>query len=83
MGCDYELAVKEPCRIFYISYELFLPFGGKAVFRLVQQIEPLFFDFFHEISECAFSVGMFPDVVHDVLSDILGLGCAAAKVDFF
>ena len=55
----YKLAFIKPCAVFQKPRKLNLPFGRKAVFRLVKKIQPVLFDFLGEKRKRAFAVGTF------------------------
>ena len=79
--CGYhELAAKKSYRIFQKLKQLLLLFRRQAVFRLVKQIKPVFLDLIRKIKECTLTIGMLPDIIHDILPDILRL-CIAPCLD--
>ena len=83
MGRDHKLAVEEAGRVFD-KLAQFLLFGGrKAVFRLIQQVQAVFFNALGEIQKGAFAVGMLRQIVHQPLAHVPGLGVAAGQVHRF
>ena len=70
MGGDNKLAAKKTRRVFEKLQKFLLLRRRKAVLRLVQQIETVFFDFVRKIQKSAFAVGMLADIVHQIPADI-------------
>lgn len=76
MGRDHELTSEKPRRILQKAHQLRLPFRGKAVFRLVQQIQGTGAHLHLEVVQGALPVGLGADVVGDPLPHIPGGGAA-------
>ncbi len=68
-----KLAAEKPRTVFQKFQQLLLFFRRQAVFRLVEQIERMFPYLLFKIQKCAFPIGMFPDIISQAVSDILGL----------
>ena len=72
--CRYDkLAVVKPRRIMQKLRQLQLPFGRKAVFRLIQQIQCILTDAFAEHSQCALPVGAGAHIGRQCAARHLGL----------
>lgn len=52
----------------------------QAVFRLVQQVQPILFDALGKVQKGTFPVGMFGQVAHQIFAHIAGLGVTAGHI---
>ena len=78
-----KLAAEKPRTVFQKFQQLLLFFRRQAVFRLVEQIERMLPYLLFKIQKCAFPIGMFPDIISQAVSDILGLWLSAGHVHLF
>ena len=65
-----KLTSEKSGRILKKSKKLLLPLRRKTVLRLIQQLQPVLIYLLRKINERAFSVGMLPHIIHQILTDI-------------
>ena len=73
MCSDDKLTLKKAGGFFNKLHKLFLPPGRQAVFRLIQQIKPVFINVLIKITQRRFPIGVFPDIIHERCSYIFAL----------
>ena len=78
---DHELAPEKPRRVFQKVAQFDLPHRGKAVLRLVQQVQAGLLQAAREVKECALPVGLFARVLGSktILMDIAKRGQAGNR----